>query len=143
MGDLIYRPAGGGARCDRLPLELTRNQVRAAGKRLVLYGDCGDGSRWNSWVHDDRQRLTASANAPFRDFPDCGPDYKRPEYDARQVRYYEDATQIGATTGSEHSRIAPALAGTDGPLRRGPGGLRPAGARRRAGGRTGVELGRR
>ena len=30
-----------------------------------------------SYVHDDRQRLTASTNAPFRDFPDCGPDYKR------------------------------------------------------------------
>ena len=109
MGNLIYRPAAGGARCEPLPLELTRKQVRAAGKRLVLYGDCGDGARWQSHVYDDRQRLTASTNAPFQDFPDCGPDYKRPEYDSRQVRYYEDATGIGAATGTGHGRIAPPL----------------------------------
>lgn len=111
MGDLIYRPAAGGARCEPLPLELTRNQVRAAGKRLVLYGDCGDGTRWNSYVYDDRQRLTASTNAPFRDFPDCGPDYERDQYETRQVRYYEDATQVGATTGTGHGRIEPPLVG--------------------------------
>ena len=109
VGDLVYRPASRGARCDPLPLDVTRNQIRAAGKRLLLMGDCGDGARWPAYVHDDRQRLTASTNAPFRDFPDCGPDYTRAEYEARQVRYYEDATGIGAATGSGHGRIAPPL----------------------------------
>lgn len=108
MGDLIYRPTGGGARCDPLP-DVSRNDVRASGKRLILYGDCGDGNNWQSYVHDDRQRLTASTNAPFRDFPDCGPDYTREQYEARQVRYYEDATQVGATTGTGHGRIEPPL----------------------------------
>ena len=109
MGDLIQRPAAGGARCEPLPPDLTRNQVRAAGRRLLLYGDCGEGGRWQSYVHDDRQRLTASTNAPFRDFPDCGPDYTRAEFDSRQVRYYEDATTVGAATGTGHGRIAPPL----------------------------------
>lgn len=111
MGGLIYRPPSGGARCDPLPLEATRNQVRASGKRLLLMGDCGEGSRWQSYVHDDRQRLTASTNAPFRDFPDCGPDYTRAQYESRQVRYYEDATTVGASTGSEHGTISPPLVG--------------------------------
>lgn len=111
MGGLVYRTPGNGARCDPLPLELTRNRMRAAGKRLLLMGDCGEGARWQGYVHDDRQRLTASTNAPFRDFPDCGPDYARAEFDSRQVRYYEDATGLGAATGSGHGRIAPPLVG--------------------------------
>ncbi len=109
VGDLVYRAPSRGARCDPLPLEVTRRQIRAAGKRLLLMGDCGEGSRWPAYVHDDRQRLTASTNAPFRDFPDCGPDYTRAEFDSRQVRYYEDATGLGAATGSGHGRIAPPL----------------------------------
>ncbi len=111
MGGLVYRPPSAGARCDPLPLEKTRRDVRAAGKRLLLMGDCGEGSRWQSYVHDDRQRLTASTNAPFRDFPDCGPDYTRAQFDSRQVRYYEDATSVGASTGSEHGTISPPLVG--------------------------------
>lgn len=107
LGDRIYRPPSNGARCDPLPLELTRNQIRRGGKQVLAMGNCGVGSAWSALVHDERLRITASGNADLRAFPDCGPDFSRSEYDTRITRYYEDATQIGAATGSGHGPIAP------------------------------------
>lgn len=107
LGERIYRPPSSGARCDPLPLELTRNQIRRAGKQVLAMGNCGVGSAWPALVHDERLRITASGNADLRAFPDCGPDFTRSEFDTRITRYYEDATGIGAATGSGHGPISP------------------------------------
>lgn len=98
LGPRIYRPPSHGARCDPLPLELTRNQIRRAGKQVLAMGPCGLGSRWPAAVHDESRRLTGSGNAALRPFPDCGPDFTRAQYDASPIRYYEDSTQVSATT---------------------------------------------
>lgn len=98
MGDLVYRPRSRGVRCDAMPLELTRDQVRAARKQVVSIGPCGLGARWPSFVFDETPRKTGDENSAFRDFPDCGPDFKRPQYDAFPIRYYEDSTQLTRTT---------------------------------------------
>lgn len=98
LGPRIYRPPSNGARCDPLPLELTRNQIRKAGKQVLVMGPCGLGSRWPAAVHDERRRLTGSGNAALHPFPDCGPDFTRAQYDAFPIRYYEDSTQVSATT---------------------------------------------
>ena len=57
-------------------------------------GPCGEGARWRAYTHDEELRETGSDNAPFRDFPNCGPDFTRKQYDSRVIRYYEDATQL-------------------------------------------------
>lgn len=110
LGDLVYRPSSGGASCDELPLELTRDQVRAAGKQVVAMGPCGDGTRWQSYVHDEEPRKTGSDNAPFEAFPSCGPDFDRDAYDRLVIRYYEDATQLTRTAGGGSDPIGPELA---------------------------------
>ena len=94
LGDLVHRPAGGGGSCEKLPLDLTRDEVRAAGKQVVIMGPCGEGNRWQSYVHDEEPRKTGSDNAAFRDYPDCGPDFTPEQYDRQLIRYYEDATQL-------------------------------------------------
>ena len=109
LGGLMYRPPSEGRRCDPMPLELTRDDVRAAGKQVVAIGPCGEGPRWPSFVFDESARKTGSDNAPFEDFPKCGPDYERGEYDASPIRYYEDATQLTRNAGGGSDPITPDL----------------------------------
>ena len=94
LGGLVYRPAGGGVSCEQLPLDLTRDEVRAAGKQVVIMGPCGEGNRWQAYVHDEEQRKTGSDNSTFREYPDCGPDFTPEQYDRQLIRYYEDGTQL-------------------------------------------------
>ena len=94
LGGLVYRPPGRGSRCEKLPLDLTRDAVRAARKQVVIMGPCGEGNRWQGHVFDEEPRKTGSDNSAFRDYPDCGPDFTRKQYDEQVVRYYEDATQL-------------------------------------------------
>jgi len=97
LGSLIWRPASRGSRCEPLPLSLSRDEVRAAGKRVVLMGPCGEGNRWKGLVFDEKLRKTGSDNSVFRDYPSCGPDFTRKQYDEQVIRYYEDGTQLART----------------------------------------------
>lgn len=94
IGGLVHRPAGGGGSCEQLPLDLTRDEVRGAGKQVVIMGPCGEGNRWQGYVHDEKARKTGSDNSAFRDYPDCGPDFTPEQYDRQLIRYYEDGTQL-------------------------------------------------
>ena len=98
LGPLIYRPPSAGKRCDPMPLDLTREQLRAARKQVVAIGPCGVGQRWPAFVFDESLRKTGSDNSELRDFPGCGPDFTRAQYDALPIRYYEDSTQLTRTT---------------------------------------------
>jgi hypothetical protein len=109
LGRRVLRPEGPPGTCRPMPLELTRAQIHAAGRQLLLIGPCGVGSRWSSWVFDEEPRITAGDNAALRDAPDCGPEVTRAQYDAHPVRYYEDLTMLGAATGTGHTRMSPAL----------------------------------
>lgn len=112
LGDVLVRPPGGGSRCAPMPLTLSRDAIRRSGKRVLIIGPCGIGTRWQGLVFDEELRDTGSDNAPFRPFPDCGPDFKRRDYDRKVIRYYEDATQLTrATNAGETDPITPALAG--------------------------------
>ena len=57
-------------------------------------GPCGVGNRWQGYVFDEERRKTGSDNSVFRDFPNCGPDFTRAQYDQQVIRYYEDGTQL-------------------------------------------------
>jgi hypothetical protein len=109
LGDVLYRPPAGGG-CAPLPLELTRNQIRAAGKQVLAMGPCGQGTSWPGLVFDETRRVTGSRNGAVRAFPDCGPDFTRAQYDASPVRYYEDSTQVSATTSGRRDPITAAIA---------------------------------
>ena len=94
LGSRVHRPAGRGSRCEKLPLGLTRDEVRAARKQVVIMGPCGVGNRWQGYVFEEGERKTGSDNSAFRAFPNCGPDFTRAQYDRQVIRYYEDGTQL-------------------------------------------------
>ena len=109
LGGLVHRPPERGARCEALPLDLTRDAVRAARKQVVIMGPCGEGNRWQGYVFDEKPRKTGSDNSAFRDYPDCGPDFTRAQYDGQVIRYYEDGTQLSRSVNGATDPI-------DGPL---------------------------
>jgi hypothetical protein len=89
LGSRLHAPAGPG--CTTLPLDLTRAAVRAAGKQVVVVGDCGTGA-WqgvsHSWPSSVRFETRPQG---FEPYPACG----GPEQVAARpkiVRYFEDTT---------------------------------------------------
>ncbi len=109
FGDLIYRPAPGGA-CAKLPLSLTRKQMLRSGARVLIVSNCGQGSAWNEAVFDWSKR---EEERPFgyTDYPDCGDDFPRKTYDRSLVRYYEDSTYLTQGTGGADDGIDGQTAG--------------------------------
>jgi hypothetical protein len=103
IGPRVYRPSGGG--CQELPLDLTRNAVRAAGKQVVIVGGCGVGAAYQglafSW---DKHVETRPVG--FEGPSGCGPDFPRSVWDATLVRYYEDSTFLtdGASYAGQSTR---------------------------------------
>jgi hypothetical protein len=91
LGGLLYRPPGGGG-CTELPYELTRDEILATGARAIAVGGCGEGP-WQatvfSWSEHEEERPRGYTN-----FPVCGPDYTRAEYDSKLIRYFEDRTNL-------------------------------------------------
>jgi hypothetical protein len=106
LGDILYAPPAG-ARCQLLPLDVTRDRILRAGKHVIIVGNsrCGMGSAWPAKVFDWEARLETRLR-DFSDFPICGPDFTRVQYDAAQIRYFEDGrpSQAGA------ARITPDIA---------------------------------
>ncbi len=93
LGDLVYRPAGPG--CTALPLDLTRDQVLAAGKQVVIVSGCGVGSAWRGFAFDwSAHRETRPQG--YSEYPTCGRDYDRATYDSTLIRYFEDSTGLTA-----------------------------------------------
>ena len=89
IGPRVYRPAGGG--CQELPLTLTRDAVRAAGKQVIIVGGCGAGAAYQGLAFNwDRHVETRPVG--FQGPPGCGPDFPRSVWDSTLVRYYEDST---------------------------------------------------
>jgi hypothetical protein len=105
LGGLLYRPPGGGG-CTELPYELTREEILATGAQVIAVSNCGMGSAWPatvfSWSEHEEGR-------PFdyTDFPVCGPDYQRADYDAKLIRYFEDRTQLTANVGVPDDGLTP------------------------------------
>jgi hypothetical protein len=89
IGPRVYRPQGGG--CQELPLTLTRDAVRAAGKQVIIVGGCGAGASYQSYAFSwDKHVETRPVG--FQGPPACGPDFPRSVWDTTLVRYYEDST---------------------------------------------------
>lgn len=92
LGGLLYRPPAGGG-CTELPYELTRNEILATGAQVIAVSDCGVGTAWPatifSWDGHEEERPRG-----ITDFPECGPDFTREQFDSSIIRYFEDRTQL-------------------------------------------------
>ena len=122
LGSAIHRPVPAADGCQELPLELSRAQVRAAGKQIVAVSDCGTAASWRGAVFTWDNHLETGIDS-FSEFPECGADFTREEYDSALVRYYEDSTalseaigdpgSIDATTAAQLARCGVELVGFD------------------------------
>jgi hypothetical protein len=104
LGETVYRPPAGG--CSKLPLDLTRDDVLAAGRQVVIVSGCGSGAAWPGLVFDWSSRGEERPHG-YTDFPQCGSEFTRAEYDANLIRYYEDSTALTAGVGSPDDGLTP------------------------------------
>jgi hypothetical protein len=108
LGRQLYEPPGGG--CTQLPLGLTRDDVRAASAQVVVVSRCGVGSAWPSVAFDWSQTHEEQRPRGYTDYPDCGPDFTRAQYDGTLIRYFEDSTRLTGTVGEPDDGITPRTA---------------------------------
>jgi hypothetical protein len=94
LGAALYRPPGAGA-CVPLPLDQTRAAVRRSGAQAIVVSGCGTGGAWPSVAFDWSAHAEGGPHG-YRDFPDCGPDFTRADYDTKLIRYFEDSTRVSA-----------------------------------------------
>ena len=99
LGSLVYGTGSKNGSCVELPSTLTRDRVLAAGAQVVMVANsgCGDGADWRSLAFSWRDHFEEGANQ-FLGTPPCG--FKRSDYDARLIRYYEDSTWLSAGAGA-------------------------------------------
>lgn len=126
IGDLVFGPSDHNAQCeDSAPvsdptswLNVTREQMRAAGKQVLMYaGSCGDGNSeaWASLFHRKRgSNHTQAAPDSYEDYvyPTCQASdgrFSATDRDTRWTRFFEDGTLVGAVTGSPGLRMGSAL----------------------------------
>jgi hypothetical protein len=62
---------------------------------MVANSGCGEGADWRSQAFSWRNHVEETPHG-FRDYPDCGPNFKRADYDGKLVRYFEDSTWLSA-----------------------------------------------
>lgn len=97
---LIYHPdrarrASNG--CVPLPLQASRNDVRASGAQVVLISSCVQA--WSNDVFDwDSVEVESGSTPDYRPFPACDATYGSRVYASKLVRYYEDSTLVTALT---------------------------------------------
>ena len=107
IGDLIYKPPPSSGECAELPANtLTRDDIRAAGKQVYIVSNCGQGAAYNSLIHTWNNHLETRPRA-FEDFPACGPDFTRADYDTKLVRYFEDRTRLTNTVEEPDDGLTP------------------------------------
>jgi hypothetical protein len=98
LGDQVFTPSSGG--CESLPIDLSRSDIRAAGKRVLLTGDCGSGGPWTSLVFQRGERWKESSSpegVEYPDYPACVEAERGPNnYAESWIRFYEDRTWLSA-----------------------------------------------
>lgn len=89
LGGRVHRPTGA---CAEMPADLSEADILAAGKQVVIVGNCGPGAAWGSWVHVRGPRWDEDKSGVGDDFV-CPPG----GFPNTFRRYYEDSTWFGAT----------------------------------------------
>ena len=76
----------------------------------MIVGSCGIGSEWPGVTFDWSDSHEESRPRDYADFPDCGPDFTRSDYESTLIRYFEDSTQLTGTAGEPDDGITPPTA---------------------------------
>lgn len=89
LGSRLYKPPAG--RCTGMPLSVSRDDVRRAGKQVLAISGCGEGTAWRRLVFDDAKRQEFEGGV--RDFT---VRYPRCDYSDHFQRFFEDSTKLTA-----------------------------------------------
>lgn len=98
LGGLLFRPDPPSGGCQELPLDLSRREILSRSAQAFVVTDCGDAASWQgsvfTWEEHEESQPTG-----FTEFPDCGSEFTREQYDSTLVRYFEDSTRLSAGAG--------------------------------------------
>lgn len=97
--------------CQPLPLSLTRDAVRAAGKQVVIVSDCGSGA-WAGAVYSWKGNVSSEGQPvgwEGAEGPACPSPGAPTDYATKLVRFYEDSTWLYTSpAGGNADRLTPA-----------------------------------
>jgi hypothetical protein len=107
LGDLVARPPAAET-CVPMPLDSSRADLRSAGHRVLIVGNCGPGS-WDDLVHERGPDWDEGGDGSgYPEFPACIAERDEREYDAKWIRVYEDSTWLSAMVGGATPPVTPA-----------------------------------
>ncbi len=93
LGDITYKAT---PPCSSLPMQASRNQIRASGARVLLTGNCGQGAEWGSLVFERGPRWDESGIDLGDDFPayPCANERAEHDYAHNLIRRQADETGL-------------------------------------------------
>ena len=100
LGDLVLTTPPGKP-CAPMPLSTSRAAMRAAGKRVLIVGNCGPGA-WGTYVYERGLTWDESDEGQgntYPAFPKCLDLRTKYHYDTHWMRWYEDSTWLAAMSG--------------------------------------------
>lgn len=99
LGSLVYRPPAGAppGNCTSMPYDVSRADILAAGKQVLLVGNCGPGA-WNQWVFTRGPAWDESGNPTTYGAADCAKDQAAREGHTSFRRWYEESPWLEAMT---------------------------------------------
>ncbi len=102
LGTFVFKPQSGG--CEGIPVALSKADILAADKQILLMSDGCPNDLYSSWVYggigDYLNGYPTGDLENVADFPLCDTvDFDRDAFNSLLVRYYEDRTLISALYG--------------------------------------------
>lgn len=99
LGPMVYQPPAGLASgsCAPMPYDRSRADILAAGKQVLLVGNCGPGA-WNQWVFTRGPAWDESGNPTTYGAKDCAADEAAREHHTSFRRWYEESPWLEAMT---------------------------------------------
>ncbi|MCP3942382.1 MAG: phosphatidylinositol-specific phospholipase C domain-containing protein [Desulfobacteraceae bacterium] len=96
IGDLVYKPSG----CQSLPMDISKTDILAAGKQILLIGGNCATTNWSNYVFNGHFSATENLEN-FTGYPVCTAGNKDIDYiQSHLVRIYEDSTNLSAIFGN-------------------------------------------
>ena len=111
LGPLVYQPPAGmkTGTCAPMPYDRSRADMLAAGKQVLLVGNCGPGA-WNQWVFTRGPAWDESGNPTNYGAADCAKDQAARENHTSFRRWYEESPWLEAMTDATQVLTASATA---------------------------------
>ncbi len=99
LGELVYTPPAGAkpGTCAPMPYDASRADLLAAGKQVLIVGNCGPGA-WNQWVFTRGPKWDESGDTTTYGDEQCAADQAAREHHTSIRRYFEESPWLEAMT---------------------------------------------